>query len=331
MEVEKKRMLFFGILLGLAIISSVVLFFWGNLINRGTIRLVGEVPFDVQIVGFGQQNCPTSPCSIKTKSGYRDLVINKAGFQSIITSATVKLWRTVDLPLAFQMIPQVTETDSIPDPDKPDQYELVMDKNANMQALVNKAKNSNEALSYFPRPITKASIIGGKSSALIIDQNPRENIAYFVDFKNKTRTALNLEELSDITNGVWSLDGKYLIFSRNGSASLWLLNTSTKAASALALTNNLKQISWTYNDDLLFVTDQAYSTINQPAEIKLLKEKSQNDLTFGIYHPAKDQYNPLGDFTEIQKMPEEFIVTSSGETIYFKSGDKNFRIILGKF
>lgn len=330
MEVEKKRMLFFGILLGLAIVSSVVLFFWGNLINRGTIRLIGEPPFDVQIVGFSSQDCTTSPCSIKTKSGYKDLVIDKAGFQSIITSATVKLWRTVDLPLTFQMIPQVTETDLIPDSDKPEQYELVMDKNTNMQALVKKAKSSNEALSYFPRPITKASIIGGKKSALIVDQNSRANIAYFVDFASKTRTELSLEELSDIDNGTWSHDGKYLIFNHNGSDSLWLLNTSTKAASELALTNNLKQISWTYNNDLLFVTDQAYSTINQ-SEIKLLKEKSQNDLTFGIYNPENDRYSSIGDFPEIQKMPEEFIVTSSGETIYFKSGDKNFRIILGKF
>ncbi len=330
MEVEKKRMVFFGTLLSLAIIGSVVLFFWGNLINRGTIRITGEPPFDVQIVGFSQQNCTTSPCSIKTKSGYKDLIINKKGYQSIITSSTVKLWGSVNLPLTFEIIPQVAETDFIPDSDQVIDYELVLDPNVKMQKLISKSKIGNEALAFFPKFIANALIIGGKNSALVIDRNLSESKSYFVDLNNKTRSEIDLIELSDIEDGRWSNDGKYLVFTRKGATGLWLLNTVTKIAFELSLMTNLKQTSWAYNNELLFVTDQAYASMSK-SEIKLLREKVSNNLTFGIYHPGNNKYTSFGDFPEIQKMPEEFIVTAGGDTVYFKSEDKNFRIILRKF
>ncbi|MBI5754177.1 hypothetical protein HZA40_03485 [Candidatus Peregrinibacteria bacterium] len=327
MDIEKKRMIFFGSILAIAIIGSLVLFFWGNVLNRGTLKITGDAPFSVEIVGLGKEECPASPCSIKTKSGYHELLISKSGYQTILTSSTVKLWRTTALPIQFQIIPQVTETDTIPDPDKKNEYELVMDSKSGMQKLIRKDQIST-TLAYFPKPTTKADIIGGKNTVLIIDSEA--STAYIVDLQAKSRTSIDPSDLADMENGSWSDDGKYLIFSKKNSPFLWLLDVSTQKISSLTLATNLKQTSWAYNDDLIFITEQSYSSIND-LQINLLDEKSTNGLTFGLYKPLTGSYQRFGDFPTVLSLPDEFIATANGDTVYFKSGKRNFRIILRKF
>lgn len=328
MEIEKKRMLFFGSLLGLAIIGSLVMFFWGNVINRGTLKIIGDAPFNVEIIGLSKTDCSTSPCSIKTKSGYHDLLISKDGHQPIITSTTLKLWRTTDFQVQFQVVPHVAKIESIPDPDEKIDYELVMDSKTNMQKLVRKGQTFSET--NFPKPITKSLIIGGKNSALIIDLNSRENAAYIVNLNTKSRTLINEADLFQIQDGSWSNDGSFLVFNKKDSSGLWLLNVATKSILPLTLATNLKQISWSYNNDLVFVTEQSYSSVNA-VEINLLAEKSTVGLTFGLYKPTANVYLKIGSFPEVMSLPDEFITTANGDTIYFRSGEENFRIILRKF
>lgn len=329
MEIEKKRTIFFGSILALAILGSVIFFFWGNVINRGTIKLIGDAPFKVEVYGITNQDCPTSPCLVKTKSGYKDLAIRKDGFRSIVTSATVKLWGTVEVPLTFDIIPSIEATDAIPDSQKKLEFDLVMDRGNNMQKLINKSNISSEALAYFPKPIRKFQIIGGKNSALILDLNSQDNPAYIVNFETKKREEISQKDLVDLVDGNWSNDGKFLLFTKKNSNKLWLLSVSTKNISQLQLSTGIKQTSWSYSDNLVFVTDQAYSTIAEN-EINLLDSKAENGVTFGIYQASIGKYEPIGNFSEILSLPDELIATSNGNTIYFKSDKKDFRIILRK-
>lgn len=329
MEIEKKRTIFFGAILALAILGSVIFFFWGTIINRGTLKLVGDAPFKVEVYGLSKHECPTSPCSIKIKSGYKDLLIKKDGFRSVVTSATVKLWGTVDLPLSFDIIPSVESADAIPDPQKKLEFDLVMDRGNNMQKLINKSNISSEALAYFPKPIRKFQIVGGKNSALILDLSLQDNPAYIVNFETKKREEVSQKDLSGMIDGNWSNDGKFLVFSKKNSNKLWMLNVATKNVSQLQLSTGIKQTSWSYNNNLVFVTDQAYSTVVEN-EINLLDTKSENGVTFGIYQAEIGKSEPIGNFPEILSLPDELIATSNGNTIYFKSDKKNFRIILRK-
>ncbi len=331
MDIEKKRTIFFGTILALAIFGAVVFFFWGNIINRGTIKITGDAPFEVEVYGLSKENCATSPCSIKTKSGYKDLVFRKDGFRAIITSSTIKLWRTVEIPLAFDIIPQVEETDAIPDPQQKNKFDLIMDRGNNMQKLVNKSNISGtaDAMAYFPKPITEFKIIGGKNSALILDLNSLNNPAYIVNFETQKREELDQKGLADMEEGSWSNDGKYLLFSKSDSANLWLLNATTKNVTQLQLSTGINQVSWSYSDNLVFVSEQAYSSVREN-EINLLNTKTESGLTFGIYKAASDKYERIGNFSEILSLPDEFIATGNGNTIYFKSDEKNFKIILRK-
>lgn len=329
MEIEKKRTIFFGSLLALAVAGSVVFFFWGNIINKGTIKLIGDAPFKVEIYGLSSQECPTSPCLVKTKSGYKDLLIRKDGFRSIITSTTVKLWRTVDLPLVFDIVPQVEAADAIPEIQKKIEFDMVLDRGNNMQKLINKSNISSEALAYFPKPITKFKIIGDKNAALILDLNSQDNSGYIVNFGTKKREGISQKDLFDIEDGRWSNDGKFLIFKKKNSDKLWELNVFNKNISQLQLATGIKQISWSYDDNLVFVTEQAYSTVGEN-EINLLDTKSQTGVTFGIYKANIGKSELIGAFSETLSLPDEFIATSNGNTIYFKSDKKNFKIILRK-
>lgn len=329
MDIERKRTIFFGTILALAILGAVVFFFWGNIINRGTIKITGDAPFNVEVYGLSKEECSSSPCFVKTKSGYKDLVFRKDGFRSIVTSSTIKLWRTVEIPLAFDIIPQVEETDAIPDPQQKNEFDLILDRGNNMQKLVNKSNISAETLAYFPKPITEFKIIGGKNSALILDLNSLNNPAYIVNFETQKREELDQKDLADMEDGSWSNDGKYLVFSKSNSANLWSLNATTKAVSRLQLTTGINQVSWSYNDNLVFVSEQSYSSVGEN-EINLLNTETENGLTFGIYKAASDKYERIGNFSEILSLPDEFIATANGNTIYFKSDEKNFKIILRK-
>lgn len=329
MDIEKKRTLFFGTILGLAVVGSVVFFLWGNIINRGTLKLIGDAPFSVEVYGISKEDCPTSPCLVKTKSGYKDLAIRKEGFRSIVTSATVKLWGTLEIPLSFDIIPQVEEIAAIPDIPQKTEFDLVMDRGNNMQKLMNKSSISSEALAYFPKPITKFKIIGDKNSVLILDLNSINNPAYTVNLETKKREEIRQNDLFDIEEGLWSKDARFLVFTKKGSTNLWIFSSTNKSVSQLKLATGINQTSWAYGDNLVFVSNQAYSSVGEN-EITLSNTSAETGMTFGIYKAETSKYERIGSFSEILSLPDEFISTSNGNTIYFKSGEKNFRIILRK-
>ena len=91
-RVQRKRQLVFGILIALIIISSIIYYFWGNLINRGTVLIYAKPPFTVDFYDIKQTfNCKESPCKINQKAGNKSFTIIKDGYEPVLSSVNIKL------------------------------------------------------------------------------------------------------------------------------------------------------------------------------------------------------------------------------------------------
>lgn len=336
MEIEQRRSLALGIIIAFVIISAVIYFFWGALINRGTIQILADPPFIVEVFGDENFECADSPCAIKQKTGLKDLVLSKEGYKTIITEAEVKLWRTTLLEIDFELIPKIAKTDKAPENENEVKYNLVMDNAAKMQKLVRKDGGSGVAIVYFQKPLKNAKIFGSKNKALIISGAGQGADVYEIDVREKTRNKISDENLKRVVAGAWSYDGKYFIFEKENSSHLWLFDSGSRSAKQLALSGDVKKTSWIYNGGLVFVTDQGYKNESGSGKygenyIRLMDVKSVTTFIVGIYHPDEDSYTKIELTDKISKMPDELIATGNGQNIYFKSGEEIFQIILGKF
>lgn len=334
MDREKKKTIALAVLLSLAVITAVVYFFWGNFIDRGTLKVIAEAPFTVEIFDKGSIresiNCKVSPCLIKQRSGQTDLLIKKDGYKSLLSDVYIKLWRTVEIHPDLLLIPQIEETEFLPEIREKIEYELVTDDKTEMQKLVKIGDKNLSAIVYFKPPINQPAIISGKDFALVIDQLSEKPAAYIVDIDESKRTFVSNEELKNISDGIWSNDGKYLALSKTDSPYLWIFERETLELTQTSLKISLKFSSWTLDHDLIFVTDQTYR-VNEDDTFTTLEEKSLEDVTFGIFQAENQTYDYLGSFREIGGLPDKFIPTTNGGAIYFSIADKNFRIFLRKF
>lgn len=330
MDTDKKRTLIFGILVGLAIIGSVIYFLWGNVINRGTLKIIADAPFHVEIFGISQHDCLSSPCEIKLKSGPKDLIISKDSARTLIAEADIKVWRTTEVSLKFDLLPTVIETQNIPEEEIIPEYDLVFDEKVQMQKLVKFLDPTRTAIVYFPQTVDEYTIIPGKNAVLVIDDSKPEGEGYIVNVKNNTREKIENSDIVNFEDGKWSPDGKYLVFKKTDSTYLWILNAEDKEIERLSLATGLDMTSWIYNNQMIFISNQAYSSEND-VEITLLAQEALTGYTFGIYNPEKNIIGKIGNFAEINRMPEKFISTASGEAIYFQLDGKNYKINLKNF
>ena len=276
MDREKKKTIALAVLLSLAVITAVVYFFWGNFINRGTLKVVAEPPFKVEIfdnaIIRGSTICETSPCFIKQKSGQSDLLITKDGHKSLLTAVDLRLWRTTEIHPELLLIPRMEETDLLPEIKENMQYELVTDTENGMQKLIKQDDKNSSAIVYFNPPLKDPVVIGGKDFVMLSEQTQQDQSAYIIDIANSKRTFISDEKLENINDGLWSNDGKYLIFSKTDSPYLWIFERETGLIIQTLLEVSLAHASWTLEHDLIFVTDQAYQT-NDDNTFKPLAEK----------------------------------------------------------
>lgn len=329
-----RRMKSFGFIVIFVLVLAILLFLWGTFINRGTLAIVGDAPFTVEIFGGEVFVCELSPCEIKQKRGLKDLLIRKEGYETIVTTARVKLWQSVGVPVEFQIIPQIIKTDFWPEVEDQVEYELVLDSKNGMQKLIKTNNERQTPVVYFPDSLNESTLIGSPDFVLIMSGND----VYKVDVKSKTRNKIQAAFSGKIASGKWSIDGKYIALVQENSPYIWLLDESGNLKQ-LDLIANIDQVAWIYDNSLIFATDQSYRSTSQAGQygnsyFELLAEKSTTGFTFGTYHPDEDAYSKIETFTEISAMPWDLTATATGDIVYFRSGDSedaNFRIILRKF
>ncbi len=326
-EVRRQRgMRNFGIIIGLVILMSVFFFLWG-FINRGTISITGMTPFEVEVHGGETFECAQSPCEISQKRGHKNLIITKEGHKNIITSAKVRLWRTVDVEVEFSLSPEITEAEALPEQTGEVLYELIEDNETFNQKLVESKDSEKRTIVYFQNKVDNAQIFGNKDYALIASEE-----SYFVDIRLKQRQRLNGIDLRDIKGGKISKSGHYFIYSEENSTNLKLLKLEDNSIKELLLMIEIPHTAWIYNDGMVFVTKQKYSLQGNDQEgnqlITPMEGFSSTKFTFGIYNPDTDSYSIIESFSGITEGPDDLIPTINGRTIYFQSGGEYFKIEL---
>lgn len=325
MEREQKRMLALGILIVLVIIFSVIYFLWGSFIDRGTLRVTGDAPFVVKVFNDKAYECPTSPCEIKQPTGLKDLIIEKKGFKTFLTESEVKLWRTVDLSINFEIVPALEKVESMPPAAEEIEYRLVEDK-SNSQKLIRVGDERATALAFFPNSFKNPRLFSSKNNVLIIDQSQ----IYLIDTQLSKKEKIVDTNLRNLKSAKWSPNGNYLVFEKNNSDSLWLLDAQSRVVEQLSVATPLSSTGWDYSGNLIFVTEQAYENEIE-GRINLFEERLPGNFLFASYRPKEKNYYIKAVFTEITELPKELLFTPDGQYLYFQSGAEDFRIILRKF
>lgn len=331
MDRERKRLIAIAVFFGIVLLVLAIFFFFGDKINRGTLVVEGEAPFTVEVFRGDTYDCLISPCDLEMRAGRRDLILRKQDHKNILSEAKIKRWKKTPLKVNFEINPQIVRAESLPQPPKNPDYKLVIDENNGMQKLVEGDDSYARAIIYFQDPIISPRIIPGKKSSLIIGKNS----IYRVDLDQNSRIRILNERLADIDRGSWSLNGKYLIFTRPDSKNLWLLNEKNEVIET-DLAIGLAQTAWAYDNSLVFVTGQGANPAVRVGKygenyIELLDVKSSAGFTFGFYHPDENSYTKIDTFGQIPALPEQLIPSANSHIVYFRAGSEDFKIILRKF
>ena len=326
MDSDSKKMFKFGLFILLIAIFAIGFFIWG-FIAKGTLVLSGEAPFSVRIVDGKVIECQTSPCEISLGTGNHSAFISKSNYKDLFIESKIRLWKSTDINLSFQLLPSLIETDNLPSLSKSKNYGFEVDNNG--QKLVDTDDASSNAIVYFPKQLKEPKVFANGDYALVLGGN-----AYKVNTKANTREEIPVNSLIDISDAKWSMDGRYLIFSKKDALNLWLLDSKSGTSSQLDVSAPLKLAQWLYDDTLVFVTGQEYSSKGGfdsfgNGYTELLNTYSSQNFTVGFFYPNDASYSRLESFQK--QMPEDLIAMANGESIYLKIGEKNFRIILRKF
>lgn len=317
MDDERKKSLWLAIILGLIIFVSIFAFLWSNFLNRGKLAIYGPAPFLVEVFGGQQLECENSPCILSDKIGGKQLIIAKKGFETLVTEADIKLWRTSELFIAFDVIPYLEEIEDFPETEA-SSLEIVFDENIQMQKLIQ--NSSPQPLVLFPKNLKNPQIFASENFALVIE----ENHTYKIDLIEKTKEEIS--PLKDLKAGEWSKDGKFFVFTTNENPFYSVLTEQKIVRTTLNSENS--KVSWSENT-LFFITNQILQSTEDSALMPLSTLSAA--FTVGTYNPSFNNYEKIYSFPDISALPEKFLASSNGKNLYLQKDKKNFRIILEKF
>lgn len=327
MDSEIKKRVFFGSILGIILLLSIIYLALGKYFIKGTLVINAEAPFIVEIYGGEQFNCNISPCEIRHKSENIDIILAKEGRKSIVENVKIPLWKTTFLSIEFEIVPYIIEAENIPVPEAEPVYEIL--KEANNYKLIRQGDSQQRAIVFFPKQIKDPKIFGSEKTALVIDRGSRPPNAYKVDLVFKEKESIEGFDFSNIENGQWSPDGSSFYFLESGKP--WVLN-SENIATSLSLDLNRTRVEWTYQNSLLFVTDQDLQVAETSGKytnyVTPLSSKSVDSFSFGEYHPEEGNYTQIGNFSQVVELPSTLTPANNGKTIYFKIGENAFKLLL---
>ncbi len=329
MDEDKRKSLALAIFLGIIILSLALLYLWGAFLNRGKISFIGEPPFTVEVFGIEQLFCETSPCITKQKSGIKDLIIYKEGYQVILDTVDVPLWRTVEYPIDFNIEPYLTAVDELPALLPPPNYLLTYAEENGMYKLVDEADSQNRPIVFFPKEVKEPRIFGSEKGALIIEGN--SGTAYKVNITQKQKGKIENNKLTDIETGIVSPNGKNFLFFREDFNKTFILNAQNELYE-LDLDRYSANFAWTSDDQLIFITNQEFQSTSSNGQytnyIQPLDSTSPINYTFGFYHPEENSFSEITVTDQITAFPTALIPAGNNAKIYFNTADGNFALNL---
>ncbi len=309
-KVRKRRVIVFAGLLALVIVGSVILYFWGSFINRGTLLVYGQPPFSVEIFQEEEFVCNSSPCEITYKSGQKQLILRKEGYEGIVTEAEIKLWQKNEINVEFKLIGYTGPTDQYPQENQY-KYRLVDDFETGMQKLISADDSRQNALAYFPKEIKNIKIVGSQNFVLLIDKNPNNFKAYKVNLQTRQKNLINLPELVDVDNGKWSLNGDYFVFNFKDDDGLYLLNLADQnpQITQLDFQSDLENMGWINEQKLIFVLE------------------ADEKYFFALYSPETNSYEIIENSVFLDSKPQEIAPLLNGNSVYYMLNGEKYKFV----
>lgn len=313
---DKKKSMFLGIILGSIFVVAVFFMAFNKFLNKGTIAIYAEPPFNVELVGGMEVPCNENPCKIGSKRGFQNLVISKTNHGTVVKEVKVELWKTVDVEVVFELIPQIETVTKIPSPDPAFNYSILYDEESRLYKLVDNADRQKHAIVFFPKEIKNPRILGSEYAALIMGDEG----VYKIDTLNRSKEKIT-DEMKKATSGFFSDKGNTFAFRVEGEADIFVLTRDNEIQkTSLIADRNL--LAWTYDEALLFITDQKL------VDSGPIEEVSESGYFIGKYYPGNGGYTRIKSFPEITELPSRIIPTGNGREIFLETANGNFKILL---
>ncbi|MBT7736671.1 hypothetical protein HN709_03200, partial [Candidatus Peregrinibacteria bacterium] len=311
MDQLTRRRIAFAIILILMVAGSVFYFLWGAFLNRGTIVLIGEVPFEVRVYEEGNYLCETSPCEITQKIGLKNLILSKEGREDMIVEIDVPLWREIAEEVRFRFIPYLKVVEEIPDKDNVQEFTLGYDEVNKYYKLAEANSFIDEPIAFFAKEIKEPKMFGNDRTVLVIDGE--SNDAYKVDRSTNTKIKIT-EDLSGISKGEWSENGDFFVFETTDSPNIFIIGSNNETRQ-LGLTKEATEYTWADENSLFFVSNHGLassSEVGAHLNYVTVVDDITTDFSFGIYHAEENSYTKIKSF-DLEDSPTELIPASNGK------------------
>jgi len=335
MEIEKRRTCALATIIILAILVPIGYFFWAILLNKGTLVLLGNTPFTVNIFSNVREEmkieCTKSPCEIKQRAGEKTIIISKDNYETFETSIDVKRGDNTELKANLIKVPTLQKVEELPEKGEEVSYKLVPDQKSKMQKLVDANDEYLTPIVYFSNDVKNPKIFGSATTVFVVNREGSNTVAYKVNINTKTRTSLKGSNFEKIVNGMWSKEGGYFVYSVTNSDFLWIVSEG-QSAKSLKIISKIPQATWNINNDLIFATNQEEDSTGSKDkygrnEIILKESEIEGKYLFGIYDPAKDTYSRMERF-DLDEPPINLFTAGNGKVLYFESGENKYKIEL---
>lgn len=288
MNEEAQKKLYLWILIIVAVLG---LFFviWAFFLNKGTLTISGNAPFNLNIQGLRTESCLESPCSLEIAPGQYTVSVQKTGYRTIEIDVDVPIGGEHIEEVDLKFIPTITrigleaDVQAFPElelivpelEDTPLFFEenyityLAYDEETNRQTLYLRGITDDDlsepqVATSFIRTIDEYTIvpdIEGNNSIVLIDQTDAEEDAlYLVDLTEKSRD--NIFSLPYIANAKWLGSGNLLIEGREEgevNSSIFFYSAEEDEAEKLNLQTTLDNVTLLNETTLIAATSQPFT------------------------------------------------------------------------
>lgn len=304
-KLAKRRQIFFGTLIALVIVGSIVLYFWGKVLNKGTILIYAETPFTAHFYERKEVfECKNSPCEIVQPMGEKSFYISKDGYEAIFDSEKIKLWRTVEKKIEMKKKPHFLKTEDEPI-ELGMRYSFEIDEENNMQKLFNLDDPGKKAIVYFPKALEDPIAFGDKKRILVADKaNP--TTTYKVNVEEKSKDLLpEIKQFKIITGGKWSNDGKFFAVSIFRQPNLWIMDEAGSLEQT-SIEGNINLAAWRKDNEMVVANREGII----------------------LYDPLNKKREDINFSNSLDENPSKIFSINDGEILFVKAGENFYKLIL---
>ncbi len=321
-------------------------FVWIVVLDKGTLTVVGETPYSIEVDGGNlkvseKKNCSSDRCSLSVPKGDYEVTLTKTGYFDESRSVSILRQQATTLEVAFTFIPTVeslgnletvpqTLALSFEEEDPSEAFTFEWDATYEKQHLVYTDPETDESTTwaYFDRTLTDPLVIPHPDleKALVVDREGGAHSLYLVDGVNFERSYLGA--LMNVEDAEWNIDGSMVLVKT--ADSLWLVTIEETSLMEWALAIPLGKVVWDGEGRLVFATDEnleAAEEAGPETTFEILKEMLSGGLNDEAVSFVIGQYDPvMGNFKVIYEVPASLeinydsvrmVYDSLSEGVYF--------------